>query len=484
MIVPQRAGRDAAALIRAGEAMPAAPLPRHLLSLQGWAQLAASLAEDPLPLVTLWSDGRSVHALFVAGQDPLVASVAVEAQRYLALSPARPAAAVCERMLRDLWGIEAMDARDLRPWLDHGAWGLTAPLAERPGPAAWPPESPEFELAPEHAAAGAFQLGIGPVQGLTSGPAHLRLTLDGERIRRAELLLGYAHRGILGAVRGRTPAEAAGLVARIDAETTVAHQAAFARAVEAAAGWRADAQTVSLRLAMGGLERIAVHLHHLARTARAAALDGSVAGRLRELLLQACGLAFGHRMMMGAIVPCEAARAPGEAGLAALLTALDRAEAALPEAGRALLGTAAARRLGGRGRLPAAVAASLVGGASMLPAGDAPARCRGRLDEIGAAIPLLRRLLLPDQAGSGTLGPAAAEPGPGLLSEAVGMADSAHGPVWHWLRLQGGRIEAMHVHDPALPLWLALEQAAVGLQQDELALLCASLGMSASGADL
>lgn len=472
---------SAAALIRAGTPVEASSGRRHLLSLSQWGELADRLDSDPLPVATLWSDGAFVHALLPeAGQPPLIASVAVEAKRYLALSPARPGIAWCERSIRDLWGIEAIGARDLRPWLDHGAWGRTAPLAERPGPAVWSPEPPEFEQSPIEAAAGMAQLGVGPVNPLDGMPAHLRLTLDGNRIARLELLLGYSHRGVLGAMRGRAPAEAAPLAGRIDAATTVAHQAAFARAVEAACGWRVPPAAEALRRAMAELEHSVLHLHHLAGTVEAAGLDPGPMAALRETILRACRRAFGHRMMLDTIVPGGVARAPGPAALARLLETLEQAMAALPAM---LRGPGVAGRLAGRAVLAEAVALRcLSGDQARLLAGDVAVRCRMRLGAIGRAVDAARGLLAAHAPDAGLV--AKAPGNPVAPVEGIGMAEAAHGPVWHWLRLEDGRIAALHVHDPAVPLWLALEQAAVGLPQGELALLSTSLGVSASGADL
>ncbi|NPD67138.1 hypothetical protein HN018_06070 [Lichenicola cladoniae] len=501
---------SASELIRAGAVVPARPWPRYRLAPEAWADLADRLATDPLRLITLWADETTVHALFLdADGDPLVASVPIELRRYLALSPARPAVSPCERMIRDLWGVEAIGALDLRPWLDHGNWGLTAPLSPRPGPAVWPPEAPEFTAMPEDERTGAFQLGLGPVQSFATGPVHLRLTLDGERIARLEVRLGYAHRGIVRLLRSRTPAEAVSLVARIDAETTVAHQSAFARAVEAAGGWRITARAEALRVVMAELERCAVHLHHLAQVARLVGLDraGTSAGWMRQTVLAGSAAAFGHRMMMGAIVPGGLADAPAETGLAALPAVLDRLEAALPGLAQAF--RSGANRLSGRAGIRASVAANCVlGGPSgrasghpldvhvlpplhleaapvaRLQAGDAEARCRIRLDEIARSLMLARRLLLADPAG-----PVHRDPLPDQdlfepASEGFGVAESAHGPVWYWIRIESGRISALHIHDPGLALWLALEQAAPGLELDGLRLLCRSLGLSVSGADL
>ncbi len=455
----------AAALIRAGAAAPAAGGLRHELTASAWAELAERLHADPLPLATLWSDGTAVHALFLEQPDaPLLASVAVESRRYLALSPARPAITVHERIVRDLWGLEAMDARDLRPWLDHGHWGMTAPLSARPGPAAWPPEPPSFRFDADDEAAGAFQLGIGPVQGLVEGPAQLRLTVDGERIRRVEPLLGHGHRGVVGLSRGRDPQAAARLVARIDARAAVAHQCAFARAVENASALAVPAEMEALRTAMTALERLAVHLHHLGRVARRAGLEraASLAAALREAVLATCAGVFGHRLMLDAVVPGGLAGSLDPVGLSALLATLDHVEAGLPALRRALLDDpAAARRLSGSS------------------SGNAWTRCRDRLDRCREAIDFARRSLA--QATE------AVPPHPAGLAigtrEGLGMAGSAHGTVWHWVRLETGLVSALHVHDPVWSSWSMLEELAQGLAVEELPLLCASLGLSSAGAD-
>lgn len=470
----------AAALIRAGVPATVAGAPRYRLEPEAWADLRDRLRSDPLPLLDLWAEADLVHALFLEpGQRPLLASVPIVARRFLALSPVREAIAPAERIVRDLWGVEAIEALDLRPWLDHGLWGLTAPLATRPGPSAWPPEPPEFvEPGEPEQESGVFQLGLGPVQTLVAGPVHLRLTLDGDRIARLETRLGYAHRGIVRLVRDRSPAEAAPLVARIDAGATVAHQAAFARAVEAARGWRITARAEALRIVMGELERMAMHLHRIGQMAELAVLEAAAeqAVRLRETLLAATGAAFGHRLLLDAIVPGGLACAPVEAGLVALLAALDRLEARLPGLERALrLRRVLVSRFGGRAVLPSESEA-VAGGR------DAGTRLRTRLDGIRTSLTQVRQRLMVDPAG-----PVQGDAPPADLFEpsieAMAGADGPEGQVWHWIRLEGGRLSALHVADPSLARFRLLEQAAIGLEPDELPLLCASLGLSVSGAD-
>lgn len=436
---------SAATLVRTGRPAPSSRSVRYLLSQEQWAALAERLDTDPLPLAGLWSDGREIHALLLESADaPLIASVAVERARFLALSPMRAAAILPERIVRDLWGIEAMAARDLRPWLDHGAWGLTAPLAARPGPASWPPEPPEFLWDDQDEAAGAFQLPVGPVQTLSIGPAQFRLTLVGERIRRLEPLLGAAHRGIALALRGLEPDAAIRLVARIDATGCVAHQLAFARAVEAASGLAPDRATEALRRAMGALERMAINLHHLARLW---SLSGhrAAAARvvpLRALLLSAGAAAFGDRLMMQSLAPGGWSVAPDGAGVTAMAATLDRIEAGLDP-----------------------VPDDLPGQDRLLSIERDLVLCRSGCDPI-RTVPDFARTAEPVADGEG-----------------LAMAESAQGQVWHWVRLENRVVSAWHAVDPNLACVAALAAEAVGLDRDGLALLCARRGLSVAGAD-
>ena len=159
--------------IAAAPAEACLPMPRRVLSAQLWA----ALPQDPaLRLLALWADTLHVHALLLDDTDGAVlpVSIAVEAGAWPALSPGWTVAVWFERMIHDLWGHAAFNARDARPWLDHGHWPHTLPLAPRPGPAVVSPEPPEF-LADD--AEGLMQVPLGPVRDLVGEPAHLRLTV-------------------------------------------------------------------------------------------------------------------------------------------------------------------------------------------------------------------------------------------------------------------------------------------------------------------
>jgi len=483
-------------LIRAAAVEPCRPWPRHILSRADWESMAGALAEDTATLLGLWADTLQVHALLRDGRDVLCASVAIESGRYPALSPARPAAALFERMIRDIWGHAADGGRDGRPWLDHGRWPLAHPLSPRPGLPGGAVEPPEFVTLDE---AELMQLPLGPIHGTIGEPAHLRLTTRGEAVLRAEARLGYAHKGALGLMRGKSPRTAARFVARLAAEATVAHALAFARATEAALGVTAPPRALALRAVMAELERIAGHLDDLGRMADAAGLAPlhATCGRERELLLRATEHAFGHRLAMDVVVPGGVAADIAPDGMRAIDRALDALAQALPELRRRMDPLLA--RLDRVGIIAGTDAGGVVGRAAghrfdareldpvyrpldLIPAGehagDAAARCRVRLAEIADSLEMLHELL--DELPEGPISVAL----PADSGEGIGCAESLRGAVWHWLRLDHGQIAAAFPCDPGWALWPLAETAIAGGPVEDVEMIRLSCGLPVSGLDL
>ncbi|HEY2620897.1 MAG TPA: NADH-quinone oxidoreductase subunit C, partial [Acetobacteraceae bacterium] len=180
--------------------------PRQVLTGDGWTRMAG---EPSPPLLGLWADTREVYALLRDRVGPLLVSTEVEDGCYPALSPVRPTAAWFERMVRDLWGHVAIGGTDPRPWLDHGCWPHSAPMALRPGPAG-PREAPEFLFEED-----LDQIPLGPVRGGIAPAAHLRLGVRGQTVARLEARLGYTHKGTLTRRRGKSPRAAARVAARL-----------------------------------------------------------------------------------------------------------------------------------------------------------------------------------------------------------------------------------------------------------------------------
>jgi Ni,Fe-hydrogenase III large subunit len=499
----------ALALLRAAPVVACAPYPRHVLAQEAWAQFAAALAHTPrLDLLALWADTTHVHVLFHDSEDATIlpASVAVESGLYPALSPARPGAAWFERMIRDLWGHTAADGLDQRPWLDHGHWPATPPLATRPLPNLAAAEPAEF-LAAE--GEGLHQIAVGPVHAGIIEPGHFRFTCNGETVVRLEIRLGYLHKGTLGLLRGKSPRAAARFAARLSGDSTVAHAIAFAHAAEAACGVAAPPRAASLRAVMGEIERIANHLGDVGAIVNDAsfALLQSRFVWQREAMLRAAARAFGHRLMMDAVIPGGVAEDLAPGGDAAILGTLDGIEAELPVLVQVYEDTSSlVDRMQGTGTLSADLAARFAAGgvigrasaggfdARRIPGyrpydrldvirarqdgGDVDARVRVRLAEITESIRLLRLLLtaLPD-------GPIAL-PLPMASGEGIGWAEGFRGDIWHWLRLEGGLITAAFLADPSWRQWPLLEAAIAGNIVADFPLCNKSFNCSYSGVDL
>jgi Ni,Fe-hydrogenase III large subunit len=414
-------------------------------------------SEAAPPLLALWADSREVYALLRDGDPPLLVSMELDGSGYPALSPTRPAAAWFERTVHDLWGHPAIGATDPRAWLDHGRWPRRTPMTVNTGQVG-PPEPPEFHL-PEDL----DQIPLGPVRGGIEPAAHLRLAVDGETIRRAEVRLGYTHKGTLSLMRGKSPRAAARFAARLTAASTAAHATAFARASEAALGVEVPPRASALRGLMAQIERVLCHLDALSTIAEAIGLEvfATSSAWQAERVRAAADIAFGHRLMMDCVVPGGVARDIAPLGREAIGHALSGVAA--ERAGLQLLARETRDQTSGRG----------MAGESVVM------RCGERLAAIGDAVGQAQAVLgaLPEGALAIAL--------PVASGEGIGFANGpGGGDIWHWLRLDHGQIVSLFMCDPAWEQWRQLEAMMVGARLGELGVILASFGLSSSGADL
>lgn len=500
----------ASGLILRGEPQGCQPHERYLLTPVNFAALRQALPLEPtLALLSLWAEPGLVHAAFFDEADGglLLASCPAPEGRYPALSPARPGAVRFERAIRDLWAMIAEDGVDLRPWLDHGRWPVLGPLSARPARNAAQPVPPEF-LPVE--GEGWHQIPVGPVHAGVIEPGHFRFSVQGELVVRLEQLLGYAHKGTLGLMTGKSPRAAARFAARLSGDSTVAHSLAFALAAEAAMETTPPPRAVLLRAAMLEIERIANHLNDWGFICNDAAFPYPHArcGVLREGLLRANAAAFGHRLMMDRIIPGGLALDIAEDGPAVILAALAAVEAELPSlvtiyeshaslqdrvlgtgilrpelaarfAAGGHVGRASGRAFDARRALPHAPYGQLGIALQVFTEGDVDARVRVRIAELQESIGLVRRLL------------ASLEPGeihvslPQRGGEGVAAVESFRGEILTWMALDdGGLIRAVFPRDPSWLQWPLLEAAMEGNIVADFPLCNKSFNCTYSGVDL
>ena len=484
------------------------PWPRAELDPAGWEALAEALrAESTLALVGLWADGTSVMALFLDEIEGLVLPVRapIVEGRYRALSPARPGAALFERMIRDLWGHEATGARDLRPWLDHGRFAQTAPMSGRGAPSPRAGQFPHLIVEGEDA----HVLAVGPIHAGIIQAGHFHMHAVGERVVRLECRHGYTHKGTLSLMRGQSPRAAARFACRVAGDAVVAHALAYAHAVESALEVSLPPRAAHLRAVMAEIERLACHLLDVGVLAEDAgfAWPATRTGFHREALLRAAQASFGHRLMMDAVIPGGVAMDLSAAGAEEILCACDALSAEWPRL-QALLAahTGLADRLPGVGYVTRERAARFGAGgfvgraagrgfdARMVPGyapydtldfavalreeGDVNARFEVRIEEIAQSLALIYQLLTSLPPG------ALAHAVPTGSGEGLGVAESFRGDCWAWVSVVNGQIVNVFLRDPSWLHWPLLEGAMQNGVVGDFPLVNKSFNASYAGIDL
>src|SRR5262249_6533371 len=269
-----------------------------------WETIGEALGAGEAELMALWAEPGQVHLALRATElpTPAVVSIAATNGAFPSIGRHHAPALRPERAIRDLYGLKPIGIPDARPWLDHGAWDVAAPLGDRkPSPGRDPADYP---FLPVHGH-GLHQIPVGPVHAGIIEPGHFRFTANGETVARLEERLGYVHKGIESLLAGAWPDHAGCIVARASGDSTVTLSIAYARAVEAALGLEVPLRAHVLRGVMAELERIANHVGDIGAICNDAAfaLLHAPCGLIRERVLAACDEAFGHRLMMDRVMP-------------------------------------------------------------------------------------------------------------------------------------------------------------------------------------
>src|SRR5215472_4324292 len=280
------------------------PWPRYEADAATWEAVGQALGAGEGELIALWAEPATVHLALRAPDltSPAVVSLGAANNAFPSIGKHHPPALRPERAIRDLYGLVPAGIPDDRPWLDHGAWDIAAPLGAR---TAAPTRDPaDYQFLPVHGH-GLHQIPVGPVHAGIIEPGHFRFTANGETVARLEERLGYVHKGIESLLAGAYLDHAGRVVARASGDATVALSIAYARAVEAALGIDVPLRAHVLRGVMAELERIANHVGDVGAICNDAAfaLLHAHCGLIRERVLAACDEAFGHRLMMDRVVP-------------------------------------------------------------------------------------------------------------------------------------------------------------------------------------
>ena len=445
-----------------------------------WRTAIAGMASGDVTLLGLWGEQAAVHlALFdeATGQ-VTVLTLLCPSGSYPSVGESHPAAIRLERAVRDLTGLEPIGLPDQRPWLDHGRWGLRHPLGDRTESAGDPPP---YRFLPAEGVS-LHQIPVGPVHAGIIEPGHFRFTASGETVVRLEERLGYAHKGIEAVMQGADLGTVARLAGRTSGDSTVAYAFAFSRAVESALGIEAPPRARRLRGLLAELERIANHLGDIGAICNDAsfALVLAHCAVLRERVLRFNSEAFGHRLMMDAVVPGGVSVDLTPEATAQLRSLIELIRRDFRPLVRIYDGTASLQdRTVGTGILKPALAkmfgaGGFVGRASgrafdarralpyppydelpfdvpVLDEGDVNARVWIRIREVEQSLALVLTLAdLPD-------GPTRVEL-PVQAGEGIAFVEGFRGDIMAWVRLgEDGTVLRCHLRDPSWFQWPLLE---------------------------
>ena len=504
-----------------------APLPlwHGRVDARHWRDSAAALARQGARLVSMWGSERpgaaSAHLACATPRGLLWLELALDASRgFPDLGDLFPTAVRLQRAMADLSGQQAEGAADRRPWLDHGLWAPgAAPLQPGVmGPPAAPGTLPADYAFVRVEGEGVHEIAVGPVHAGIIEPGHFRFSVVGEKVLRLEQHLGYVHKGIERRFTELAPLQAHRLAGRVSGDSTVAYAWAYCMALESA--WRTDVppRAVALRALLLERERVANHLGDLGALGNDAALSFGLSqfSRLREDWQRLSAEAFGHRLLMDAVVPGGVA-VDLSPTLAARLRRQCDTVAQQVQRLRAVYDDHAGLqdRFAGTGQVSPALAAQLglIGLAGRASGqafdlrcdhrwapydglqvhkagrlqGDVAARVALRFDELFESLRLIDRLCaeLPGGAWHEPPSPPVAPGLPASPLRGAGWVEGWRGEVFVALEFDAdGRIARCHPHDPSWQNWPVLEHAVIGNIVPDFPLINKSFNLSYSGHDL
>jgi Ni,Fe-hydrogenase III large subunit/Ni,Fe-hydrogenase III component G len=485
-----------------------------------WRRACEQVREKGGRLVALWGSDRTdqglgyaVHAALTVRSGLLALTLPLAGDRYPDISDLFPAANRMQRATYDLLGVEAEGAADQRKWLRHGAWpedvfplrkSFDAAQTFRNEVDGYPFVVVEGE--------GVHEIPVGPVHAGTIEPGHFRFSVMGEGILRLEERLGYTHKGAEKLFESMDFIQGANLAGRISCDSTVAYAWAYAMAVESVTGLMPPPRALWLRALLLERERVGQHLGDLGFLGNDAGLAFGLAqfSRLREDWLRMNHALFGHRYLMGTIVPGGVARNLRFAVVSDLAAEIERVRESVQvlrsiydehaglqdrfiDAGRVRPEVAERLGLTGLAGRASAVAWDLRVQFPPVPYdgfdvqmsthrnGDVAARVTVRFDEIAESLRLIGLIL------SGLPEGDIAVPLPIAPQNAIGIGwvEGWRGEVLIALEAgAGNRIRRLHPHDPSWQNWPLIERAVLGNIVPDFPLINKSFNLSYSGHDL
>lgn len=443
----------------------------------------------------------------------LVTRVPSDSCRFISIADQVHAAALYEREIADLFGLEPMGHPDPRPLVFHGNW----PKGHHPLRKEYDRNhQPEFvdgsSVFRTIGGEGVYEIPVGPVHAGIIEPGHFRFSLAGEPIQNLEAQLYFTHKGIEKLSEGMSFERCFYLSERISGDETFTNSMAYCMAIEQIAGIRIPTRSEYLRVLYAELERLTCHMGDLVGICLDVAFGfGAFQFRLlRNWCYQLADLLCGSRFLRSVNVP-GGVRIDGLAGKEAevlkrlsdlkrelddtadivrrqtmLTDRLENTGVLSKKIALDLNGVGPGARASGvdydvRKMLPYAAYGSLDFQVPVLSGGDVSCRMKVKLAECYQSIDLITQAISAVESGP------CRTPVEGLPegASAFGITEAPRGENVHWVRIgENGVIDRYKVRTPSFCNWPVLCHAVAGNIVPDFPLINKSFNLSYAGNDL
>lgn len=210
-----------------------------------------------------------IHYIFAERQAGILIHLSIETEpsdpSFLSISAKVPAAALYEREIHDLFGLNPLDHPNPKRLVFHGNWprGKYPLRKEFQASHRLPFADEEMEFS-QLQGAGVFEIPVGPVHAGIIEPGHFRFSLAGEPIMNLEAQLYFVHKGIEKLCEGKTIEQVFYLSERISGDETFSNSLAYCQAIEQIADIQIPARAAYTRVLFAELERLTSHFGDLA----------------------------------------------------------------------------------------------------------------------------------------------------------------------------------------------------------------------------
>ena len=174
-------------------------------------------------------------------------------------------AALYEREIKDMFGLEPEGHPDAKPLVLHGNWpNGVYPLRKDFSRNEKVPVADREISFKKVGGEGVFEIPVGPVHAGIIEPGHFRFSVAGEPIINLEAQLGFVHKGIEKLAEGSSLEKGLYIAERISGDETFANSLAYCLAVEKIGGIVIPKRAKYTRVVFAELERLTAHLGDLA----------------------------------------------------------------------------------------------------------------------------------------------------------------------------------------------------------------------------